>query len=120
MLTPTQVAHDYIALWNETHPTRRLVMLAGVWSKEATYVDPVMRGKGHVEINALVGAVHDKFPGHRFTLHGVPDGHGSYVRFSWTLVPEGGEAIAHGTDIVRLDDDGRIAEVVGFLDKGAA
>jgi hypothetical protein len=115
MRTPTQVAHDYITLWNETDPSRRLTMLAATWTKEATYIDPVMRGKGHSEINALVGAVHGKFPAFVFSLIGSGDGHGDHVRFSWSLGPKGSEAVIKGSDFVTLSGD-RIATVTGFLD----
>ena len=115
MLTPTQVANDYIALWNETDQTRRLTMLADTWTMEATYVDPVMRGKRHGEISALVGAVHAKFPGFVFSLIGSADGHGDHVRFSWSLGPKGREAVIKGSDFVTLSGD-HIATVTGFLD----
>jgi hypothetical protein len=38
------------------------------------------------------------------------------VRFRWALGPAAGEALIEGSDVVRLSD-GRIAEVIGFLDK---
>lgn len=115
MRTPTQVANDYIALWNEMNQSRRLTMLAGTWSHEATYVDPIMHGKGHSEISALVGAVHAKFPGFAFSLIGSADGHGDHVRFSWSLGPAGGHAVIKGTDFVTVSED-QIATVTGFLD----
>jgi hypothetical protein len=74
-----------------------------------------MRGKGQGEIDALIGAVHAKFPGFVFSLIAPADGHGSAVRFSWGLGPKGGEAVVKGTDFVTLDGD-RIAAVTGFLD----
>src|SRR5215510_1587440 len=51
----TQVANDYIALWNETDPALRKEFLVNAWTPDATYADPVMRGKGHGEIDALIG-----------------------------------------------------------------
>jgi hypothetical protein len=32
----------------------------------------------------------------------------------------GGAAVAHGTDVARLADDGRLASVTGFLNQVAA
>lgn len=115
MRTPTQIANDYVALWNETDPSRRLAMLERAWTKEATYVDPVMFGKGHSQISELVRAVHGKFPGLVFSLIGSADGYGDHVRFSWSLGPAGGEAEIKGTDFVTLSG-GRFATVTGFLD----
>jgi len=115
MRTPTQVASDYLAFWNELDQSRRQKMLASTWTSEATYVDPIMRGKGHSEISALVGAVHAKFPGFAFSAIGSADGYGDHVRFSWSLGPAGGDAPIKGTDFVTLSGD-HIAAVTGFLD----
>jgi hypothetical protein len=46
------------------------------------------------------------------------DAHHNVVRFSWELVPAaGGESVAVGFDVAVTADDGRIRNVVGFLDK---
>lgn len=115
MRTVTQVAEDYITLWNETDAARRAAMLAETWTPQASYVDPLMRGVGHAEITGLITAVQQRFPALRFTLLGAADGYGEVVRFSWALGPKGGEAVVKGTDIVRRDGD-RICAVTGFLD----
>jgi hypothetical protein len=111
-----KIAADYIALWNEVDPARRKVLIAKAWTEDATYVDPMMQGRGHAEIDALVGAVHQRFPGHRFTLAGSADGHNDSLRFSWALAAEGAEPIARGTDFGSIANDGRLSAVTGFLD----
>ena len=68
----------------------------------------------------MIGAARAQFPWHVFRLHSASKGHGRHVCFSWTLAPQGGSAVAGGADVVRLDGQGCIAEVVGFLDGGAA
>jgi hypothetical protein len=46
------------------------------------------------------------------------DAHHNVVRFSWELVPaSGGESLAIGFDVAVTQQDGRIASVLGFLDK---
>ena len=46
------------------------------------------------------------------------DAHHNVARFSWELVPAtGGESLAVGFDVAEIEDDGRIARVLGFLDK---
>lgn len=113
------IATAYLQTWNETDADRRRAMLARHWTEDARYVDPLMSGAGHTQIDALVGAVHQRFPGFRFALLGTPDGHGEHVRLSWTLGPEGGEPPIEGSDVVRLEG-GRIASVVGFIDRAPA
>jgi hypothetical protein len=55
-------------------------------------------------------------PGRNFSLVSGPDAHADHVRFSWTVAPAGGRAVAGGTDLAQLGDDGRIKSVIGFLD----
>jgi len=119
MTIPDDIARDYLAAWNASNEVERLRLLDG-WAEEARYIDPLMQGVGRESIAAMIAGARAQFPGHGFTLKGTPDGHGSFVRFSWTLAPQDGAPVAHGTDIVRLDADGRIAEVIGFLDGSPA
>ncbi|MES2057058.1 MAG: nuclear transport factor 2 family protein [Pseudomonadota bacterium] len=116
MSSPKLIADRYLALWNETDDQQRRDMLAEQWTPDARYVDPMMAGTGHDGIATMIQNARMQFAGHGFTLVGAPDGHGDRVRFSWSLAPVGGAAIAAGTDIVRLDSEGRVADVVGFLD----
>ncbi|HEY4083713.1 MAG TPA: nuclear transport factor 2 family protein [Burkholderiaceae bacterium] len=116
MTRATQIADRYISVWNETDPARRQALLAQDWSETAAYVDPMMAGKGRVQISALIGAVHERFPGFRFTLDGRVDGYGDRVRFSWALGSTTEPDLIKGTDFV-LVEDGRVSSVTGFLDK---
>lgn len=110
------IAESYIAVWNETEASRRAALLETNWARQARYIDPVMRGDGREEIGQLIGAVHQRFPGFRFSLIGEPDGFDGHVRFSWGLGPAGEDAIVKGSDVAVLED-GRIASVIGFLDE---
>ncbi|HUN50533.1 MAG TPA: nuclear transport factor 2 family protein [Candidatus Sulfotelmatobacter sp.] len=111
-----KIAEDYIRLWNETGAAARAGILQAAWTGDASYVDPLARVSGHEAISALVGGVQQRFPGFRFKLRGKPDGHGDYLRFSWSLGPDGIEAPIEGSDVL-VTRDGRIAQVIGFLDK---
>ena len=116
MRDAAKLAADYIALWNETDPARRRTLLAATWTAHATYVDPLMRGSGHAEIDGLIAAAQAKFPDFRFALLKPADGFGDHLRFSWGLGPQGCEPVVKGTDFVARDGD-QIAAVVGFLDQ---
>jgi hypothetical protein len=115
MVDASAIAERYIAVWNETDPELRRALLTKLWTESGTYVDPLMQGAGHEEIEALIGGVHRQFPGCRFALTGRPDGYGDRVRFSWEL-RQGGEVLVNGTDFGTLDQ-GRLKSVVGFLDQ---
>jgi hypothetical protein len=114
---PADIAKAYIAAWNAADGAERRVLMSRGWREDARYVDPMMRADGRSDIAGMIESARAQFPGLGFSLAGRPDGHGDFVRFSWLLAPDGGEAVAGGTDMIRLDGDGRIAEVVGFLDK---
>lgn len=120
MTDPTRLARDYLALWNDADDASRRSRLVAGWTVDARYADPMMAGEGHDGIAVMIRNAREGFPGHAFMLRGLPDGHGCFVRFSWTLAPAGGAPIAHGTDVVRIEEDGRIAEVIGFLDGDVA
>jgi SnoaL-like domain len=113
---PATIAEEYIAVWNEEDGERRRRMIAEGWSTEARYVDPLMAGDGREGVASMIDALRGRFPGHGFNLKGAADGHGPFVRFSWTLGDSDGARVAGGMDLVRLDREGRIAEVIGFLD----
>ena len=95
---------------------RRARLLAETFTDDARYVDPLMSGRGAAQIDGLIGAVHARFPGFRFAVVGAPNGHGDHVRFSWSLGPAGAEPPIQGSDVVELRD-GKIANVIGFLDR---
>ena len=120
MTHPNDIADAYIALWNDANEASRHARLSAGWNAEARYADPMMGGNGHDGIAAMIAGARAQFPGHGFTLSGTPDGHGPFVRFSWTLAATGAAPVARGTDVVRLDGAGRIVEVIGFLDGSAS
>jgi hypothetical protein len=119
MNTAHAIAEQYLAAWNERDSAARRDRVTRLFTQEATYVDPLMRGLGHTGIDALIAGAQQHFPGHRFALAGQPDGHNDVVRFSWTLNGADGAPVARGTDVARLGADGRLASVTGFLDQAA-
>jgi len=68
----------------------------------------MMKGAGHAGIAGMISVL-------VVTPRGSADGHG-HDRFAWSPDPAGGAPVAGGTDIARLDGQGRISDVVGFLD----
>ncbi len=111
-----RIAQGYITLWNERSDDRRRDLLSSHWTRDATYVDPLMAGEGADDIDAMIAGVQQRFPEFEFALLGEPDGHGDFVRFSWGLGPRGGDSPIKGTDFVVTEHD-RIRSVTGFLDQ---
>jgi hypothetical protein len=114
-MTITDVVETYIASWNEGDEARRRELVARTWTADGTYVDPLMTGAGTDGLTAMIGAAQEQFPGHHFELAFGPDTHNDVVRFAWRLVGSGG-AVATGMDFGRVAADGRLTEIVGFLE----
>jgi hypothetical protein len=110
------VAH-YLRVWNTTDEADRRKAIDEVFAEDVRYVDPLAEVEGRDALSALIGAVHQQFPGLVFTAGGPADAHHQRGRFTWHLGPVGGEPLVIGFDVASLDDAGRIREVLGFLDQ---
>ena len=113
-----EIVERYLAAWNETDAAKRRSLVDGLWAADASYTDPLADAHGRAEIDGLIGAVQQQFPGFVFTPGGTVDAHHDQVRFTWHLGPAGAaEPVVIGFDVAVLDGDGQIRSVYGFLDK---
>jgi hypothetical protein len=110
------VVETYIASWNEGDAERRRELVGATFADDARYLDPLMSGSGIDGIADMIGAAQAQFPGHRFELDFGPDAHNDVVRFAWSLVGDGGTAVAKGVDFATVASDGRLRNVTGFLE----
>ena len=115
----TNIVDRYIAMWNETDPARRRGLIDGLWTNAGVYVDPLMRGDGPAGIDAMVAAVQERYPGHKFRRTSDVDAHDGNVRFGWELGAPGAPPLAAGVDFGQVTD-GKLASITGFLDHVAA
>jgi hypothetical protein len=112
----SDVVEQYLATWN-AEGAEREALLAEHWAPRATYVDPLAEVSGTADISALIDAVQAQFPGFVFSQASAADAHHRQLRFTWGLGPRGEEPVVVGFDVVVLDEDGRIEDVRGFLDR---
>jgi hypothetical protein len=111
-------AARYFEAWNATEPEALSKAVAEAWTPEGTYTDPLADVSGHAQITAVITAAHEQFPHFVFRPLGAVDGHHDTARFGWELVNENdGTAPVAGFDVVTLSEDGRIRQVLGFLDR---
>ena len=115
MTNITELIDRYIQMWNETDAERRRELITGVWTRTASYMDPMMQAEGHASIDAMVQGVQDGFPGYRFRRTSEVDAHHDHVRFAWELGPESGAPFAGGVDFGVIVD-GHLQSITGFLD----
>ncbi|MFC0401159.1 nuclear transport factor 2 family protein [Paraburkholderia rhizosphaerae] len=118
----TALIDRYFDIWNETDAGRRLTLIAQTWASDATYVDPLLSAQSHDGIDAMIRAVHERFPRHTFRRTTAVDGFADRLRFSWELSSPDGVSIVKGSDFGQVDADGRLRTMTGFLDEvpGAA
>lgn len=107
----------YLAIWNEPDTDRRRALIAATWADDASYIDPLMEGRGHAGIDAMIAAAQQQFPDHRFEQIGALDTHHEHLRFSWVLTSASGAPVVAGTDFGTVGVDGRLRGIVGFLDQ---
>ena len=122
--SPEAITETYVATWNETDPARRRAGIAAAWAEAGTYRDPVMASDGHAGVDAMLAGVQARFPGFVLKRTSRVDAHngpkGAYLRFTWSLGPAAGPSVVEGVDFCTLAPDGRLASVVGFIDKAPA
>jgi hypothetical protein len=116
MTTHTDLIDRYFDAWNETDTAKRRALIASTWTVDAVYVDPLLAGDGHDGIDAMIRAVHQRFPGHTFRRTTQVDGFANRLRFSWELTTPDGNPIVKGSDFGVVDPGGRLQAVTGFLD----
>jgi hypothetical protein len=39
-----QIVDRYVAVWNETDPSRRYALIVTTWTEDGRYLDPLMAG----------------------------------------------------------------------------
>lgn len=111
-----EIAQRYIDSWNETDPAKRRLLVEEVYTEDGTYTDPLGAVAGHAAIDQMLGVVQQQFAGLRFTL-GPVDSHHDIARFTWSLgAPDAAEPLVVGFDAIVVAD-GKIKQVLGFLDK---
>ena len=112
-----EIVERYLAALNETDASRRRKLVDELWSEDGSYTDPLADAHGRAEIDGLIGAVQQQFPGFAFTLGGPVDTHHDQARFTWHLGPDGAEPVVIGFDVAVLNGGGQIRSVYGFLDQ---
>jgi hypothetical protein len=114
---PHGLADRYLAMWNATDPTERHGLIDDLCAPEIRYTDPLADVVGRDQLDALIAAVQQQFPGFTFSLNGDVDAHHAQARFAWDLGPSAAPAPVAGFDVITVDDSGRVTLVLGFLDR---
>ncbi|CAN5716198.1 nuclear transport factor 2 family protein [soil metagenome] len=111
------IVESYVASWNETDPGKRQSAVAAACAADARYRDPLMTSDGHAGLDAMLSGVQAKFPGFVLKRISPVDSHNGALRFAWSLGPVAGPSVVEGVDFATLSPDGKLATIVGFIDK---
>lgn len=110
----------YVSLWNEREEDKRRDLIADLWTVEGRHVAPSVVAGGHDELVARVARSVERWvvgEGYSFRLRGAPEGHHDVMRFTWEMVDGAGDVVSVGTEILTLDDRGKIVCVYQFLEQ---
>lgn len=113
------LAKRYVALWNESDVAKRRDAVVDLWVRDGRHVAPSIEVRGHEELVARVTRSHERWVvgnGCRFRLRGDVAGHHDVIRFTWEMVDGTGLIESVGTEILTLDDRGKIVCVYQFLE----
>jgi len=106
---------SHLAAYCDPDPTRRAELIAAVWHRDGSLVDPPFEGTGHADIAAMTDVVLTHYAGHTFRRTTAVDSHHNFARYGWDLVGADGTVAVNGTDVVEFDGDGRLVNLVGFF-----
>ena len=62
-----EIVEQYLAAWNEKDGAKRRELVDALWTEDGSYTDPLADAHGRAEIDGLIGAVQQQFPGFVFT-----------------------------------------------------
>jgi hypothetical protein len=113
----TSLADRYVAMWNAADPAVRRTLIGELCAADVRYTDPLADVTGRNQIDGLIAAVQQQFPGFTFALNSRVDAHHAQARFGWDLGPAGASAPVAGFDVITVDDAGQVTTVLGFLDR---
>ncbi|MCE0540383.1 nuclear transport factor 2 family protein [Kineosporia rhizophila] len=119
----TALAELYLQVWNEGDAARRRELAGDLFAATCVFTDPLASVQGPDGIEAVIAQGQQQFAGHHLRLAGPVDGHHDQLRFTWELVSDGNEQappVVVGFDVLVTGPDGKIAQVLGFLDRAPA
>lgn len=105
----------YLQAFGEPEPVRRRQLIGRAFGPEGSLTDPPLVGSGHDGLDEMFVAAQSHYVGHTFRRTSSVDVHHGFARYEWNLVSPDGDIAVTGTDFARIDDHGRLSDVVGFF-----
>jgi hypothetical protein len=136
-MTELEIVDRYVAVWNETDPSRRAGIVRTLWTDDAVHLlqppkeiadgaasvgffDLVLEARGHAALDRRVTRAHQEFVGDgHFTFRSRGDAERlrNVVKFRWEMVDrDTGEVAGVGLQFLVLGPDGRITDDYQFIE----
>ena len=115
-----QLTNRYIALWNGDDEDARRSTIRALWADDGAHIAPTIKVRDLEELEARVTCSYQRWiveNGCRFRLKGSPSGHHNVVRFTWEMIDRDGNVESVGTEILVLDEAGKISVVYQFIEE---
>jgi hypothetical protein len=112
---PASVIDAWLVGYAEPDLATRQQLISQTWIDGGALIDPPFDGVGHQAISGMVDVLLTHYAGHTFRRTTSIDVHHGFARYGWELAAADGTVAVAGTDIARLADDGKLAQVVGFF-----
>lgn len=127
-IDPQRLADRYIAQWNVRDAAERRAAVEGLWAEDGTHVlhppaemrrtaaelgfdHPTLQARGHDAIEIRVARSYERFVEEQGLVFRARPGAtrlDGVVRIGWEVVSGTGDVVGGGSDMLVLDDDGRI------------
>ncbi|WP_121254427.1 nuclear transport factor 2 family protein [Nocardioides ferulae] len=113
--TATAVSR-YLRFWNCDPGPDQTALAATVFHDDVHYLAPLGEWRGVPHLLELSARFAEHLGDVAFIARREPEVLRDRARLRWEIV-RGDDSFAEGTDLITVDQDGRIAEVITFLDR---
>lgn len=106
----------YVDFWNAATAEEQQRLAAQTFAEGVAYHAPLGIMSGPEELIGFRNQFAQHTADYSFRPRTEPETHHDRARLQWELIT-GEETFATGTDVLELDDAGRITSITGFLDQ---
>lgn len=119
-ITPTtpglSAVERYVDFWNARAGEEQQRLAAEAFTDGVSYRAPIGVLRGPEELIDFRNQFAERTPDYSFQPRKAPEAHHDRARLQWELTV-GGRSFATGTDVLEVDESGRIVSVTGFVDR---
>jgi hypothetical protein len=111
-----RTVEQYIEFWNTRSDDERLELAEKTFADQVAHYTPLGVFRGVDQLIGFRNQFAEHSPGYEFRTRAEVQSHHDRARVRWELMVDG-TSFATGTDVLELDDTGRVHAISGFLDR---